>query len=127
MANEQLKRDAKDLAFLFFNSFSIKYNNSMIAKTLVQVKSLLEMGYEKEDIEAVIKYLAGIRQDVYSFGFINKTIEQYLYKAKYEMEKRKAMQSVEISLESTTCNKDKMTSYKLPSWMDTDLFGGGIT
>lgn len=122
---KQLKRDAKDLAFLFFNSFSVKYNNQLIAKTLVQAKSLLEMGYTKEDVENTIEYLAQIKQDVYSFGFINKTISQYVHKANYEKERKNAVKKeVEISLKGIIGNKNKTTTYKMPSWLDTEMFGG---
>ena len=124
-SSENIKRDAKDLAFLFFNSFSIKYNNSIIAKTLIQVKALLELGYTREDIANTIEYLAERKQDIYSFGYINKTIDQHVHKANYEKQKKNFVkQEVKLDIESTVSNKDKATSYKMPSWVDTDMFGG---
>lgn len=112
------KNEAKELAFFFFEEFNINYNKSMIGKTLVQARKLLET-YELEELKEVIRLIKAKGKYPYSFGYINTVVDSYIVKARANI--KKANYKPE-TIEFISDNKKPISSYELPKWVDDDMF-----
>lgn len=137
---------AKDVALYFIDVTAGNYDPDKIARTIKQVKVLMERGYTKEEIIAVIDYIIDRKAGIYSFGYILSAIEDVMAKlremeaeirAKLEVERvRRELtstiegQRAEVSVddESAKRNRDKAERIKLQSRFgakyDFDMFEG---
>lgn len=70
---------AKDIAIYFFDATNTRYTPSIISKTIVQAKHLLEAGYTKEEIKSTIDWVVNkTNVKMYSLGYINTMINKIL-------------------------------------------------
>jgi hypothetical protein len=77
--------DAKDIAFKFLDATTDgRYTKGVIAKTIVQAKNLLSVGYSKEEICDTIDYALSKGVEMYSFGFIGHAINDVIKKKREE-------------------------------------------
>jgi hypothetical protein len=130
MTDKANPTDAKTIAFHFLELTTDGRNTkAVIAKTINQVKNLMNVGYTKEEIIATIDYVHTKGTKVFSFGYystaiadvlteINKrTLSSDVEKVKeelVEMEK-KAMEEVNTANESTERNRQRLSKFGLQS------------
>lgn len=139
--------DAKDIALHFIALTVGRATPTIIKKTVIQAKTLLQSGYTKDEVIKVISYLVdkkGIQ--MYSLGYVNACINDVLkeiqlqqrieeQKAKAE-ELKKEIASVQEEQrnevkddgESTQRNRDKVnrfgTQSRFGKKFDFDMFEG---
>lgn len=70
---------AKDIAIYFFEAIDTRCTSSMIAKTIIQAKHLLQAGYTEDEIKKVIDYIVNkTNVKMYSLGYVNTMINKIL-------------------------------------------------
>lgn len=123
---------AKDIAIHFLNSTTDRYTSSMVGKTIIQAKQLLESGYTKEEIISAIDYVVNnTKVEMYSLGYINTCINdilkdvQALNNKQLLREKKKKLEEEyqaiinkdrgEVFDESTNRNRDKFRRLNIQS------------
>jgi hypothetical protein len=135
--------DAKDIALHFIKLTTGRATPSIMAKTIIQAKSLLSSGYTKEEILSVIDYLLKIKgMDIYSLGYVSSAINNVLKEMNKEKDKQKSaeikeqmkqtsesnIKEVIASDESTQRNRDKSNGFGIqPRFGEksfSDLFKG---
>lgn len=122
--------DAKTIALYFLNATTDGRNTPIvIAKTITQVKSLLNVGYTKDEITATIDHVIARGVQMYSFGYLSTCIANVLVevnknktsseavKAKQELDEmqKKAMEEVNVVDESTERNRQKLSRFGVQS------------
>ena len=126
MTDKANPTDAKTIAFHFLDATTDGRNTShVIAKTIRQVKDLMNVGYTKDEIIATIDYVLALGVKVYSFGYFSTCIANVLVEVNKrkasshvvkvkeelaEMEKQ-AMEEVNVVDESTERNRSKLNRF----------------
>lgn len=121
---------AKDIAIYFFEAINTRCTSSMIAKTIIQAKHLLEAGYTEEEIKKVIDYIVNkTNVNMYSLGYVNTMINRILEDIEEE-EKEEKREEVKEKLKkeyesmvfevvdndaSKTRNREKLSRFGLKS------------
>ncbi len=83
--------DAKDIALHFIKVTTDRTTPSIIARTIIQAKSLLSSGYSKDEIIDVINYIATKKSvDMYSLGYVSASINSMLKEMEQETSKQQA-------------------------------------
>jgi len=94
MINKKHSSDAHEIACYYIELTDGRATKTIMSKTTNQAKSLLADGYTKKEIIEVIDYIVNVKHvDMYSFGYVNTTINSFLR----EIKKKKAH---EIALET---------------------------
>ena len=76
---------AKDIAIYFLEATDQRYTPSIIAKTIIQAKAILEAGYTKDEIIQCIDWVVNKTTVVmYSLGYISTMINKILENIKEE-------------------------------------------
>ena len=137
---------AKDVALYFIDVTAGNYDPPKIAKTIKLVKVLMERGYTKEEIKAVIDYIIDRKPGIYSFGYIISAFDDVMSKLREIEAEKRAQQEIErvrkeltstiegqrvevrVDGESAERNRDKAERIKLQSRFgekfDFDMFEG---
>lgn len=113
---------AKDIALYFLDMTTDgRYTPTVVAKTVIQAKSLLESGYTKEEVIQVIDELIRQGKVMYSLGYVSASIGSVLADIKRkipnpvveeEQEKLRLLSleklnEVQLDAESTERNRSK--------------------
>ena len=120
--------DAKEIAVHYIEITDGRATKAIMSKTIIQAKSLLKDGYSKEEIIKTIDYIVKVKKiEMYSFGFINASINNMLREIN-KLEKAKALKEkitsiteiptrseVETNNESTERNKQKLNRFGVQS------------
>jgi hypothetical protein len=136
--------DAKDIALHFIRVTVERATPSVISRTVVQAKSLLNSGYTKQEIIKAIDYLVDVKKvQMYSLGYVSACINEVLKaitseesKEKAKIEKEKLAESIKNAAsevvgvsddgESTERNRRKSAAFGIESRfgekLDFDLF-----
>lgn len=133
--------DAKEIALHFFDMTTGKATPAIMGKTINQVKSILRSGYTKEEIIKTIDYIVDVKGvNMYSFGYVNASINSILMeikekeKAEKEREQRKEIEKqvtasakeVKADDESKERNRNKLRRFGVQSRFgekfDFDMF-----
>ena len=78
---------AKDIAIYFLEATDQRYTPSIIAKTIIQAKAILEAGYTKDEIIQCIDWVINKTTVVmYSLGYISTMINKILENIKQEVD-----------------------------------------
>lgn len=78
---------AKDIAIYFLEATDQRYTPSIIAKTIIQAKAILEAGYTKDEIIQCIDWVVNKTTVVmYSLGYISTMINKILENIKQEVD-----------------------------------------
>lgn len=78
---------ARDIALYFLEATDQRYTSSIIAKTVIQAKSILEAGYTKDEIIQCIDWVVDKTNVImYSLGYISTMINKILENIKQEAE-----------------------------------------
>ena len=78
---------AKDIAIYFLEATDQRYTPSIIAKTIIQAKAILEAGYTKDEIIQCIDWVVDKTSVVmYSLGYISTMINKILENIKQEVD-----------------------------------------
>lgn len=78
---------AKDIAIYFLEATDQRYTPSIIAKTIIQAKAILEAGYTKGEIIQCIDWVINKTTVVmYSLGYISTMINKILENIKQEVD-----------------------------------------
>lgn len=89
---------AKDIALHFVNSTTGRATKNIMVKTVQQAKSLLESGYEKQEIIDAIDYVVDVKGvQMYSLGYISASINSILIEMKQKKEIDLAKQQIASS------------------------------
>ena len=76
---------AKEIAIHFLDRTQERYTPSMVAKTIIQTKSIMKSGYTKEEIIDVIDYIVDEgKVNMYSVGYVSSAINDVLAKINKE-------------------------------------------
>lgn len=87
---------AKDIALYFFLATDVRYTSSMIAKTINQVKALLEAGYTLQEIKDSIDYIVTKTSiQMYSLGYLSTSINSILEKLNKEKKELEVKETIE--------------------------------
>jgi hypothetical protein len=115
--------DAKTIALYYLNATTDGRNTpAVIAKTINQVKNLMNTGYTKDEILATIDAVLSRGIKMYSFGYLSACIADVLndinkgktseevVKVKEELKEmeKQAMEEVNVIDESTERNRNKL-------------------
>ena len=104
-----LNSDAQRVAKHFIGSTEQRATPAIMKKTTSQAKSILQSGYTKEEIIEVIDYLINIKQvNIYSLGYINKSINDVLRQIK-QNNKEKEKQELKSQIEQEQANREQQT------------------
>lgn len=137
--------DAKEIAFHFFDATQTRATKSIIARTIVQAKSILNDGYTKEEIISVIDYLIKVKKvELYSIGYISSAINNVLREVKKQQDSETRIliaeqtqqeisatienqrNEVKINDESSQRNQDKLNRFgvqpRFGKEFDFDMF-----
>lgn len=130
MTNKANPTDARTVAFHFLDATTDGRNTpAIIAKTVNQVKNLMNVGYTKDEITDTIDHVVARGIKMHSFGYLNTCIADVLVQVNKrkassdvvkvkeelaEMEK-KAMEEVNTVDESTERNREKLSKFGLQS------------
>lgn len=140
-----LAKDAKQIAFYFFDKTETRATKAIISKTIIQAKSILNAGYSLEEIIDVIDYLIDVKKvNLFSLGYISSAISNVLNeinkhkslesKSQIAEETKKAMSllmkeqqcEVVVDNESKQRNADKISGFSFQSRLrekfDFDMF-----
>lgn len=100
---------AKDIAIYFLDMTTDRYTPSMVAKTIIQAKQLLESGYKKDEIISVIDYIINKTNiNMYSLGYVNSAINDVLKKIEEENKQEEVRKILEQArLEQATTVEDR--------------------
>lgn len=80
---------AKNIAIHFLDRTTERYTPAMVAKTIVQSKSILKSGYTEEEIIEVIDYLIDVvGVNMYSIGYVSHAINNVLADINREKNKK---------------------------------------
>jgi len=116
--------DAKDIAIYFLDLIEERYTPSMVARTIVQTKSILKSGYTKEEIMKTIEFIVTkTNVEMYSIGYVSSSINSILKQInkeelsetikeeliKFEEDKETAKE-VDVDVGSRERNRNKVTS-----------------
>jgi hypothetical protein len=75
--------DAKDIALHFCAKTNLQPTGTLIARIIINAKSLLKDGHSKKGIIDCINYCTDVKKlDLYSFGFIMKCIDNMYHEMK---------------------------------------------
>lgn len=86
----ELGKQAKQIALYFLTKTEAeRYTPAIISKTIVQARSLLRHGYTLEEVIACIDYIVDSGRKIYSFGYINTSINDVLRQIKNNSLKEK--------------------------------------
>jgi DNA-binding transcriptional MerR regulator len=122
--------NAKEIALHFYETMELRFTPSTLAITIKQIKSLLESGYTSEEIVKVIDHYKSYPppKGLYSFGYINVTINKALQDITVREMKEQAKRTTHIELPKqytdagTNNNKKKMTDNRFGSKYDMSIF-----
>lgn len=70
--------DAKEVALEWLKLKGDKPTPPVMSRLIYQIKGLMENGFEKDDIMYTIKHVLQVKPDVYSFGYIEASINDVL-------------------------------------------------
>lgn len=123
--------DAKAIALHFIEQTTGRATPNIISKTIVQAKSLLNCGYEKNEIISVIDFLLNKGIQMYSLGYVSTCINNILREMeqikadedtkraveemKQEMKTMATNNEVKINDESAQRNRNKARSFGIQS------------
>lgn len=117
---------ARDIALYFFEKIDKRCTPSMVAKTVVQAKSLLSSGYTEEEIINTIDYIVDeTSTKIYSLGYINSAINSVLEEVNKKKNKEIVKQQEKeieatseevIDVESRERNERKIDGFGAESW-----------
>lgn len=89
---------AKGVAIDFLKRTGQELEGMLIGRVTKQVKMLLTQGYTEEEIDYCINNVLR-HKSIYSFGYIEKVIEEYTIKYRAEIRKVKAKEKVQAMTE----------------------------
>lgn len=85
--------DAKDIALYFLKETGVeRMTSQIVAKTVIQAKSLLSAGYKKDEIIMVIDKIISKGVHMYSLGYVSSAINDVLREIKDEQKEEKDKQ-----------------------------------
>lgn len=117
---------AKEIAIYFLDKTADRFTPSVVAKTIIQTKTILESGYSKDEILSVIDYIIDVKKvDMYSIGYVSHAINDILKEMNKEEEIKKLREErkkqseafksqekeVEVDLESKQRNQSKLDRF----------------
>lgn len=89
--------EAKDIALYFLDMIgSDRYTQAIVGKTIKQVKSVLQSGYTKQEIESVIDHIINKGIKMYSFGYVSASINNILEEIKAKETKVEAQSEAKL-------------------------------
>lgn len=69
---------AKELALFFLEKIEQRPTPTTMARTIKQIKEMMEFGYTDEEIKYAIEYALKANPNVYSFGYVATLIDKAL-------------------------------------------------
>lgn len=117
---------AKNIAIHFLDRTTDRYTPSIVAKTVIQAKSLLKSGYTEEEIKSVIDHIVdNTSVNMYSLGYVSSAINNVLKEIKEEESKeiakeqreefskiaKKLLKEGEVNFESKERNEGKLDRF----------------
>lgn len=108
MANPTI---AKDLVLHFFSLKNYTITPDVMAKSMVQMKRLLDKGYTPEQIKATMECY---KDDMYSVGYLDHVIDEYITKEYMRKLKEKDLKTL-TEVNSTGNNKQKAERFNSQS------------
>jgi len=106
MTSKKIKANptqARDVALYFLDLTSDRITPQIVARTVKQVKDVMENGYTKEELIKVIDYILDRKSGIYSFGYISASINDVLRKIYEEEDKQvRLLQSVALHSQLTS-------------------------
>lgn len=133
--------DAKDVALHFLKITGVeRATPAIVAKTIVQAKSILKSGYSKEEIVSVIDHIVEKGVRMYSLGYVSHAIHDALEEIKelrikeeatriakrLQEEQIKSRSEVTSDGESSERNRNKAQRFGVKPWkrakFDFDMF-----
>lgn len=127
--NIPIGTQAHSVVMYFLTVFEIRARKESIARYINQAKSLIKLGYTVEEIKMVIDRVWNeFGSEVYSFGFINTSMERQIAKIKkeksaLEVKQTNAIKQTERNIttgDSSSRNQQKLKSKKRN--LDDDLY-----
>lgn len=82
---------AKDIALEWLALLGQRPTPPLMARLIKQVKGLMEVGFTDEEIRYAMDYIVSIKPDVYSFGYVESSINDVLRKRKEEEQRKKEL------------------------------------
>lgn len=107
---------AKEIALMFFKLTKQEVAPTVLGRIISQVKRLMTLGYTSEEIEYTIKELIMRNPKIYSFGYVEKAIDDTLMKrameVKKEMEKATVIEITEqLNQSLIVTSESEVTGY----------------
>lgn len=108
MANPTI---AKDLVLHFFSIKEYEITPNEMAKSMVQMKRLLDKGYTPEQIKVTMEYY---KDEMYSIGYLNHVIDDYITKEYMGKLKQKDLDTL-TEVKQTGDNRQKAERFNSQS------------
>ena len=80
---------AKDIALEWLALLGQRPTPPLMARLIKQVKGLMETGFTDEEIRYAMNHITSMKPDVYSFGYVEASINDVLRKRKEEEQREK--------------------------------------
>ena len=82
---------AKDIALEWLALLGQRPTPPVMARLIKQVKGLMEVGFNDEEIRYAMNHITSIKPDVYSFGYVEASINDVLRKRKEEQQREQEL------------------------------------
>lgn len=108
--------EAKEIALEWLKLLGNKPTPPLMARTIKQVKGLMQVGFSDEEIRYTMEYVVRTNPNIYSFGYVEACINDVLRKRAEEKRKEKSKQISEslqkqaiaiVTSESEVANDDE--------------------
>lgn len=94
--------EAKEIALEWLKLLGNKPTPPLMARTVKQVKGLMQVGFSDEEIRYTMEYVVRTNPNVYSFGYVEACINDVLRKRAEEKRKEESKQVSESLQKQTT-------------------------